>query len=366
MNEDVYANSGITTDNTSTCSDDSNDYEDIYTNEDDVPEMAVTRSSEETTSVSRISTAGSRYYRLATVCLGLLCVLLLAAITVLWIKFINLTAEFIHKVFGSTEAWIGLTDVDTEGVWKWVDNSTLTTEFWWTGEPNDYEGKEDCAITGYRGTDTSGSRCYRLAAVCSLGLLCVLLLIAITVLWVKFTTEKELLQIRYNNLTIERDQLQTIYTNLTAENVKLQMRCSNLTKERDGLLQRLSDLGWIYFNSSMYNISTENKNWSESRQDCRERGADLLIIKSREEQEFVASILNNTEAWIGLSDSETEGLWKWVDGSLLTTGFWNTGEPNNGGDEDCARFLGYPDKRSWNDRRCSIPSQWVCEKTFFE
>ncbi|XP_017542089.1 C-type lectin domain family 4 member M-like [Pygocentrus nattereri] len=265
MNEEIYANSRMAQDITSTISHDSNDYEDIYANE-DVPEICVTRN---------------------------------------------------HK-------------------------GTMTS-----------------------GTETSGSRCYRLAAVCCLGLLCVLLLTAITVLWVKFTAEKERLQIRYNNLTIERDQLQSIYSNLTAETAKLQTRCSNLTKERHGLLQRFSDLGWIYFNSSIYNISTEKKSWDEGRQDCRKRGADLLIIKSREKQEFAASILSNREAWIGLTDSETEGVWKWVDGSVLTTGFWNTGEPNNGGEEDCAQFLGYPDKRSWNDRRCSVSSQWICEKNFF-
>ncbi|KAL6467104.1 hypothetical protein MHYP_G00249080 [Metynnis hypsauchen] len=43
------------------------------------------------------------------------------------------------------------TDSQTEDVWKWVDNSTLTTKFWFKGEPNDYGGKEDCVISGYKG-----------------------------------------------------------------------------------------------------------------------------------------------------------------------------------------------------------------------
>ncbi|KAI4904367.1 hypothetical protein NFI96_028918 [Prochilodus magdalenae] len=62
----------------------------------------------------------------------------------------NEKLEFISRVFGDWEAWIGLTDIETEGVWKWVDGSELTTRFWWTGEPSNHGGNEDCAISGIR------------------------------------------------------------------------------------------------------------------------------------------------------------------------------------------------------------------------
>ncbi|XP_042168622.1 C-type lectin domain family 10 member A-like [Oncorhynchus tshawytscha] len=180
--------------------------------------------------------------------------------------------------------------------------------------------------------DSSGKRPFLVAAV-FLGLLCVLLLAGIIGLSVYYnraikdsedkrnilsqscslyktntTAERDQLQIRYNNLTEEKDQLQTRYNNLTTERDRLQ----NLLCERTCC----SD-GWKKFECSCYFISTEKKTWEESRQDCLERGTDLVIINSKEEQEFLFNF--KKRVWIGLTDRETEETWKWVDGTPLTT-----------------------------------------------
>ncbi|KAI4883726.1 hypothetical protein NFI96_031406 [Prochilodus magdalenae] len=270
------------------------------------------------------------------------------------------------------------------------------------------DGPEACVLPSHKGTMTSVtstgpavSRYYRPAAGC-LGLLCVLLLAAIAVLWLMLTTERDQLQTSNTNLTVERDQLQTSYTNLavTSDQLqtsntnltverdqlqtsytnlavtsdRLQTRYTNLVKQRDQLQKDKADLqkkqlkleeankqGWRYFNSSIYYITTEEKSWSESRQDCREREADLVIITSREEQEFLFRVYGDHEAWIGLTDTETEGVWKWVDGAKPTTSFWSAEEPNSYGDEDCA-ITGIRFVESWADYPCKLPLVGICKR----
>ncbi|XP_046901535.1 CD209 antigen-like protein E isoform X2 [Hypomesus transpacificus] len=217
------------------------------------------------------------------------------------------------------------------------------------------------------------SSLWRAAAVC-LGLLCALLLAGVIALGVIFTRVNEDKTIK----TMERDQLQTNYTDLSRERDQLQTSNTNLTRERDDLKRRLCDLtscsaGWPKFGCSCYYVSNEMKNWTDSRQDCLRRGADLVIINSHKEQEF----LNNftKRVWIGLSDTVTEGNFTWVDGTPLTTPtYWFSPQPDNhlykgNVNEDCAEIY-YPSHsdtkvgipKTWNDNRCDFNNSWVCER----
>ncbi|XP_048012447.1 CD209 antigen-like protein C isoform X3 [Megalobrama amblycephala] len=183
-------------------------------------------------------------------------------------------------------------------------------------------------------------------------------------------TESRQLISKNENLTNERDQLLTNITNLTEERDGLKIKNKNLTNERDQLKLEKNDLqmslgkladGWIYNQSSLYFISSEKRNWAESRRYCTERGADLIIINNREEQEFVKN--SSDSFWIGLTDSDVEGRWKWVDGTNMTSGFWGSGEPNSyNGDEDCAMIY----SSGWADYPCNDAFRWICEKIIFK
>ncbi|XP_073323463.1 C-type lectin domain family 4 member F-like [Pagrus major] len=109
---------------------------------------------------------------------------------------------------------------------------------------------------------------------------------------------------------------------LYRKSLDIEARFKALTEERDELKTKLVDIansqqGWIYFSGSFYYISSTTKTWQESRDDCLQRGADLMIINSKEEQSFTRQLKD--DLWIGLTDTETEGTWKWVDGTPLNT-----------------------------------------------
>uniref|UniRef100_A0A8C1UEQ9 Zmp:0000000924 n=1 Tax=Cyprinus carpio TaxID=7962 RepID=A0A8C1UEQ9_CYPCA len=118
---------------------------------------------------------------------------------------------------------------------------------------------------------------------------------------------------------------------------------------------------WIFYQFSFYYMSNETKNWTESRQDCLKKEADLIIINSSEEQNNTV----NREFWIGVNDSDVEGRWKWVDGSNLTSGFWASREPNGGREENCAvtYLIEHPTLLGWLDVKCNNAYQWICEKS---
>uniref|UniRef100_A0A8C2IMD3 Si:ch73-343l4.8 n=1 Tax=Cyprinus carpio TaxID=7962 RepID=A0A8C2IMD3_CYPCA len=207
-----------------------------------------------------------------------------------------------------------------------------------------------------------GSRCLVLITV-GLGLICVLLLVFIILLHITITAERDLIK-SYKNTVEEFNQtinsLQDNYTDLMTEKHQLQNNFSSLSQknlELETELRKLSRRG-----SGMLFMSTELKSWSDSRQYCRDRGADLLIINTEEKQRLVSTLFKET-VWIGLSDREQEGNMKWVDNSPLKQGFWESNEPNDaGGNEDCIELN--PAKsvlNNWNDIPCTDERKWICD-----
>ncbi|XP_030283206.1 C-type lectin domain family 10 member A-like isoform X1 [Sparus aurata] len=164
---------------------------------------------------------------------------------------------------------------------------------------------------------------------------------------------------KLSSVSEERDLLNANLTSVSKELDTLQ----SLSKQK-----RTCPAEWKMFSCTCYLFSNKTDYWENGRQDCRDRGAELVTIDTVEEQEFISKTIK-ADNWIGLNDREEEGTWKWIDGTPLTVGYWREDQPDNGlgdpqwGEEDCVHIKsGVNAKQSWNDLRCDTSLQWICAK----
>ncbi|XP_029365909.1 CD209 antigen-like protein E isoform X1 [Echeneis naucrates] len=207
-------------------------------------------------------------------------------------------------------------------------------------------------------------------AVVFLVLLCLILMAAVTVVLILLIQDK----IVNANLTTEREKLWTdnremnnLNAELTRQTHQLQENISEVTAERDRLQELLDNSScpgnWVKFDNSCYLLSASKKNNKESMKSCESLDAHLVVVSSEEEQIFLNSFHNGI--WIGLTDQEEEGVWKWIDGTRATKLYWRQNQPDNGykGNEDCVEISKISSNiNSWNDLQCTTSLYYMCEK----
>ena len=120
-------------------------------------------------------------------------------------------------------------------------------------------------------------------------------------------------------------------------------------------------------------------NYADAKAQCASDGAGLPIPRSGlvslflnkqfnaisrkpfkdAENQFIASQFPEKDIWLGISDINTEGTWMAEDGSVLNYFNWNSGEPNNQGNEDAVHIYGNAGGK-WNDVAESSLKNVVC------
>ncbi|XP_030268035.1 CD209 antigen-like protein E [Sparus aurata] len=203
-------------------------------------------------------------------------------------------------------------------------------------------------------------RCFRAPAV-TLGVMYLLMLAGIYIRYISVTLEKDQLQNRYDKLSNNYTKLQETVSDITVNNSQLQDELQKLKDEIEG---KWCPDGWKRFGCSCYFRPNEKRTWTDSRTDCQNKGADLVVINNKDENKFVSELNNkNGESWIGLKTewSTRRGSyeWKWADGSPLTKTFWAARQPAASWDwyavfsnqQGQWRQSGYYDKK-----------YWICEK----
>lgn len=106
--------------------------------------------------------------------------------------------------------------------------------------------------------------------------------------------------------------------------------------------------GKTSFQEHSYQLISTKMSWVDAKAYCESLGGHLVTITSQAEQNFVCENFTKKygAAMIGLSDAANEGDWKWVTGEAFSFSNWDSGEPNNEGNED---YVLMNSDGTWND-----------------
>jgi outer membrane protein assembly factor BamB len=96
---------------------------------------------------------------------------------------------------------------------------------------------------------------------------------------------------------------------------------------------------------------TESMTWEDASKDARLRGGHLATITSQAEWDVAKPLLDATSQerlWLGGTDEETEGEWKWITGESWGFSAWDgQGQPDNANGNE--NHLEYHNVYIWND-----------------
>lgn len=107
----------------------------------------------------------------------------------------------------------------------------------------------------------------------------------------------------------------------------------------------------MHLNGHSYMLFGDCYSWEEAEENCESMGGHLAVIGSQEENDAVYAFVRYQgadNAFIGLSDSISEGDWVWVTGEDIEDYTnWNEVEPNAYTDDEDYVFIAYNGR--WND-----------------
>uniref|UniRef100_A0A8C8RNB2 Macrophage mannose receptor 1 n=1 Tax=Pelusios castaneus TaxID=367368 RepID=A0A8C8RNB2_9SAUR len=114
-------------------------------------------------------------------------------------------------------------------------------------------------------------------------------------------------------------------------------------------------------------IKQQKKSWFEARDFCREIGGDLATIQNKEENHIINTIIKDTgysyrTVWIGIFSLNPDEGFAWSDGSPVRHTGWRHGSVHWEGDKHCGMLQGYSfSYLYWEYAYCEKLHDWICQ-----
>lgn len=287
--------------------------------------------------------------------------------------------NFLANILTLQSAWIGLSDHQYEGNFKWSNGDPVGYTNWYPGQPNNYGYGQDYVEMLNSGLWNDQYNNYSLEFIMELPCSSVEQVSGpapgsylqggtYTVVYslsdacgASSTCSFDIHVSGGLNLDCPDDIVMTApYTSsgvtLTWNEPQATTCCNNCNGNGNYIP------GFVYMGSlhgHHYYCSTSPATWQNAQANCVANGGNLAVVTSAAENNFIASKLTTQSAYIGLSDHLQEGTFKWVDGSPLSYTNWYPGQPNNYGvGQDYVEMLS---SGLWNDQYANSSLEYVME-----
>jgi len=121
---------------------------------------------------------------------------------------------------------------------------------------------------------------------------------------------------------------------------------------------------FVQIGESYYFISDEKLSWSKAQFDCMNRNGHLLELSEDTKLSEIRPFLNfkytNRSFWVGASDLETEGVFRWFhSGDKFNKGLWTNTTGETG--DHCVKLSG--DFLKFSNSDCDEAGHYICEYT---
>ncbi|NWW90882.1 MRC1 protein, partial [Rhynochetos jubatus] len=206
------------------------------------------------------------------------------------------------------ELWMGLNDFRVQMYFEWSDGTPVTYTKWHHGEPTHTRNKADCIVM--KGEDGS---------------------------WANSACETKLGYICKREPLAEESEDEVTYPG-----------CQK---------------GWMKHGFYCYSVGQLPARFSQAKQICEENKSYLATVADRYEQAFITSVIGFSPAkyfWIGLSDVEEQGTFKWANGDMVTFTHWNAGMP--GIEPGCVAMTTGTSAGLWDILNCEDTNMFLCKQ----
>ncbi|XP_006119560.2 macrophage mannose receptor 1-like isoform X1 [Pelodiscus sinensis] len=208
------------------------------------------------------------------------------------------------------ELWIGLNDLKVQMYFEWSDGTPVTYTRWLRGEPTHANNRqEDCVVM--KGQDGY---------------------------WADRACEKKLAYI------CKRKPLAD-------------------TSVEEEINEPDCHKGWKRYGFHCYMISSIFASFSEANQTCLENQAYLATVENRYELAYLTSLTGlrpEKYFWIGLSNIEEKGTFKWTNGEAVLFTHWNSEMP--GRKSGCVAMRTGIAGGLWDVVKCEEKAKFLCKQ----